>query len=73
MYVNLRYELMVKRISQRCMADKLGIGPNTMSEKMTRKKDFKLQECLKIKKILNTDLPVEELFKWKDVEHEVLS
>lgn len=73
MYVNLRYELMVKGISQKLLAQKIGIGLTTISEKMNGKQDFKLKECLEIKKILKTDLTVDELFAWKDVENEILS
>lgn len=73
MYVNLRYELMVKGISQKLLAQKIGMGLTTISEKMNGKKDFKLKECLEIKKILKTNLTVDELFAWKDVENEILS
>lgn len=73
MYVNLRYELMVKGISQKLLAQKIGMGLTTISEKMNGKQDFKLKECLEIKKILKTDLTVDELFAWKDVENEILS
>ncbi|WP_300736891.1 helix-turn-helix transcriptional regulator [uncultured Dubosiella sp.] len=73
MYVNLRYELMVKGVSQKLLAQKIGMGSTTISEKMNGKQDFKLKECLEIKKILKTDLTVDELFAWKDVENEILS
>lgn len=73
MYVNLRYELMVKGISQKLLAQKIGMGLTTISEKMNGKQDFKLKECLEIKKILKTNLTVDELFAWKDVENEILS
>lgn len=47
MYPNLNAEMSRFNITQKDISSVLSIGPATLSEKMTGKKDFKLKECKK--------------------------
>lgn len=63
MYKKLESLLVEKGISKKGLADELSIGYNTLLLKMHGKYNFTLDEALKIKKILKTNLSLEEIFK----------
>jgi hypothetical protein len=44
------------------------ISYGELCKKVQKKYDFKLQEAIKIKELLGTDMPLEELFKWEELE-----
>lgn len=62
MYNNLEAELKRKKIRRIDLAKKLGIAISTVSEKLNGKSDISLALAYKIKRILETDMPIEELF-----------
>lgn len=62
MYNNLEAELKRKRIRRVDLAHKLGIAISTVSEKLNGKSEISLSLAYKIKKILATEMPIEELF-----------
>lgn len=62
MYYNLEAELKRKNIKRQDLANHLGIALTTVSEKMQGKSDFSLSVAFKIKKFLNVNIPIEELF-----------
>lgn len=62
MYSNLRAEMARRNITGQEMAEKIGITNGTFSLKFNGKSEFTLDEALKIKNVLETDLSVEELF-----------
>lgn len=57
---NLIFE---RRLKKKDIAQKLGITYNTFLLKLKGEYPFTLDEALKLKEILQTDLPVETLFK----------
>lgn len=63
MYPNLRAEMARKKITSTELANKLNISTSTMSTKMNGKYDFTLEEAKEIQHILNTDIPIDVLFK----------
>lgn len=63
MYPNLRAELARKNMTYQELAKILGIAESTMSLKVNGKYDFTLDECQTIKKAINVDVPLEELFE----------
>lgn len=63
MYPNLRAEMKRKGITLAWLADQLGITIGTLSQKLTGKSPFTLNEAKKIKEILELDIPIEILFK----------
>lgn len=63
MYPNLRAEMARKKITASELAEKLGITISTMSIKLNGKSDFTLKEALKIRAILEADMPIEVLFE----------
>ena len=62
MYSNLKAEMARKDITIKEIAEKMEKQPNTISAKITGKTDFTLSECLKIKTILQVEMPLEDLF-----------
>ena len=68
MYRNLEAELARKGITKTSVAKKLGITLGTLSIKLSGKTNLTLPEAIKIKKILNVDLPIEFLFETKDIK-----
>lgn len=65
MYRNLEAELARKGITKTKVAQELGITLGTLSLKLNGKYKLTLPEAIKIKKILDIDLPVEYLFETK--------
>ena len=63
MYPNLRAEMKRKGITLAWLADQLGITIGTLSQKLTGKSPFTLNEAKKIKEILELDIPIEILFE----------
>ena len=63
MYLNLDAEMARKNITQKKMAEMLGITPTTFSLKTNGNGDFALRECKRIKELLGTNLPLEKLFE----------
>ena len=63
MYRNLEAELARRGITKTQVAQELGITLGTLSLKLNGKYKLTLPEAIRIKKILNVDLPVEYLFE----------
>lgn len=63
MYYILERELKRSKITREQLAKMIGISISTVSEKLNGRTAFKLDECQKIKKVLGTPLPLDELFK----------
>lgn len=63
MYPNLEAEMARRKITRKQMANFLGITPTTLGFKLNGEAKLSLPECLKIKKYLNVQMDVEELFK----------
>lgn len=63
MYRNLEAELARRGMTKTQIAKELGITLGTLSLKLSGKYKLTLPEAIKIKKILNVDLPIEYLFK----------
>ena len=61
-FPNLRAELARTGIANYELADKLGMCHSTISHKMLGKRPFTLEEAVRIKQVLGTDIPIEELF-----------
>jgi len=68
MYRNLEAELARQGITKTKVAQELGITLGTLSLKLSGKYKITLPEAIKIKKILNVDLPIELLFETKELK-----
>jgi transcriptional regulator with XRE-family HTH domain len=62
MYRNLEAELARKQISRKELAEKLGITATTLSFKLNGKSELSLAECVEIKRLLDTEEPIDYLF-----------
>lgn len=62
MYRNLEAELARKQISRKEIAEKLGITATTLSFKLNGKSELSLAECVEIKRLLDTEEPLDYLF-----------
>lgn len=67
MYPNLRAELARRRITFSHLASMIGVTVGTMSQKNGGKASFTLDEAIAIKNVLETDMPLEELFQREEV------
>lgn len=65
MYKNLKKEMKKRHANQGVIAKMLGVSQQSLSGKMTGKHEFKLTEMQYIKQILNSELPLDELFKYE--------
>lgn len=63
MYRNVMAEMKRQGITGAKMADELGITQGTFSQKVNGNYPFTFREAVKVKKVLKTDLPLEELFE----------
>ena len=63
MYPNLRAEMARRNVTVHQLAIVLNVTSNTMSLKLKGKAPISLQEAIKIKDYLQTDLTLEELFR----------
>lgn len=63
MYPNLRAEMARRKITIAILAKFLGKRISTISAKLNGKSQFTLEECKRIKAFLETDLPLEVLFR----------
>lgn len=68
MYRNLEAEFARQGITKTKVAQELGITLGTLSLKLSGKYKLTLPEAIRIKKILNVDLPIEYLFEAKDIK-----
>lgn len=66
MYRNLEAELARQGITKTKVANELGITLGTLSLKLKGKYNVTLSEAIKIKKILEVNLPIEYLFAISD-------
>lgn len=62
MYPEVRAEMARKKISLDTIANGLGCTISTASLKLNGKAPITLKEAIKIKSIIKSDLPIEELF-----------
>lgn len=63
MYPNLEAEMARKKITRVKMAKALNMTPTTLGNKLNEKTKLSLPESIKIKKILEVSMSLEELFK----------
>lgn len=66
MYSNLEAELARRGITKTKVAQELGLTLGTLSLKLSGKSNLTLPEAIKIKKIINIEMPIEYLFEFKD-------
>ena len=71
MYPNLNAEMARAGITRSALAEKLGITPSTLSLKLNGKSELSFGECVRIKKIIGTDIKIEQLFAAGEPEREV--
>ena len=62
MYKAIIVELARNGLSKKDLARISGISYSSLLDKLNRRTSFTLDECVKIKRALNTSLPLEELF-----------
>ena len=62
MYKNLEVELVRRGISKSTLAKRLGIAPQTLSNKLSGRCKITLPEAIKIRQAIESDLSIEELF-----------
>lgn len=63
MYPNLEAEMARRKVTRLELAAKLKMTATTLGNKLNGKSDISLSECLAIKKELNINMTVDELFK----------
>lgn len=68
MFPNLRAEMARNNVNLTHMAKVLGITVSTMSAKNSGNAQFTLDEALKIKRFLKTDLSLEKLFEKEEYD-----
>ena len=66
MFNKIEMEIFVKHLSKKKIAEALGITYNTLLLKLSGKATFTLDEAMKLKEVLQSDLPIEELFERND-------
>lgn len=63
MYREVSAEMRRKKLTGADMAEGLGITQGTFSQKLNGNYPFTFREAVKVKEILKSELPLEELFK----------
>lgn len=63
MYKRIEAQIVLSGISKRELAKRVGISYNTLNIKLSGKSAFSLDEAIKIKKEIEANEPIEELFK----------
>lgn len=63
MYKNVEIELVRNEMTKGELAQQIGVAMSTMSLKLNGKAGISMKEAIQIKKILKTEMPLEELFK----------
>lgn len=66
MFFNLKAEMARKSITNKMIADALGIDPATVSGKLNNKERLKYAEAEKIKRIFFPDKEIEYLFQFDE-------
>lgn len=69
MYRNLKAEIARRGISRKELATVIGCTEGTISMKMNEKSSFTIPEALAIKKFLNVDCSLDELFESDIKQH----
>lgn len=69
MYRNLKAEIARRGISRKELATVIGCTEGTISMKMNEKSSFTIPEALAIKKYLNVDCSLDELFESDIKQH----
>lgn len=59
---NLRIEILKSGLSRDDLAELTGIPKNTFSHKIMGRSQFTVAEAIRLKKVLHSTLPLEELF-----------
>ena len=67
MYKNLMAELAKQEMSLEELSKEMGIKQETLLVKMESCHGSNFKEAVKIKMILKTDMPLEELFFWEPI------
>lgn len=62
MYKALNVELAKNGLTKKDLARISGISYSSLLDKLNRRTSFTFDECVKIKRALNTSLPLEDLF-----------
>lgn len=67
MYKNLMAELAKREMSLEELSKEMGIKQEMLLLKMENRHGINFKEAVKIKTILKTDMPLEELFFWESI------
>lgn len=69
MYKRIEAQIILSGVSRKELAQALGMSYNTLNLKLSGKRDFSLDEAIKVKRLLNAKEPVEMLFEsaWRSV------
>lgn len=62
MYRNLEAEIARAGLTRTALAKEMGLSKTTLGLKLNGKARLTLGEAVKLKKLVNVDLPIEELF-----------
>ena len=62
MYKNIEAEIARNDLTRKEIAETLGLSISTVSLKLNGKASITLNEAIKFKKLLKTNMPLEELF-----------
>ncbi len=63
MYDTLRLEIIKRGLRQVDIARALCCTPQTVTNKLNGQTEFNLRECVELKKMLNSNLPIDILFE----------
>lgn len=62
MYKSINVEMAKNGLTKKDLARVSGIPYSSLLDKLNRRTAFTFDECIKIKRALNTSIPLEELF-----------